>query len=48
MMESVRRHCLERKKALAPAELVFGSGYLTFGDEGNYAELVKQFLRGFL
>jgi hypothetical protein len=47
VMESVRRYGLERKKALAPAALIVGSGHLTFGDEGHYAELVKQFLRGF-
>lgn len=47
MMESVRRYDEERPKAVAPAALLIGSGYLTHGEEGNYLELAKQFLRGF-
>lgn len=46
-MECVRRYEMDRDNALAPAMLVVGSGRLANGDEGNYAELVRKFLRGF-
>jgi hypothetical protein len=46
-MESVRRYSDERKKATTETDLIITSGHLSFGNEGNYAELVKEFLRGF-
>lgn len=46
-MESVRRYADERKQATAVGVLIIGSNHLSFGDEGNFAELVEEFLRGF-
>ncbi len=47
LVQSVQRYDEERGRAVAPAELILTSGYLKNGVEGNFSELVKQFLRGF-
>lgn len=47
VMESVRRYADEQEKATAETALIISSSHLSFGDEGNFAELVKEFLRGF-
>src|ERR1700722_4951900 len=45
--ECARRYDTDRDVALSPAFLAVGSGCLTSGEEGNYADLVRKFLRGF-
>ena len=47
LTECVRVYETDRDAALAPAKLFIVSGHLSSGDEGSYAELVRQFLRCF-
>lgn len=48
VMDSVRRYSEERKAATSDGSLIIASSHLSFGEEGNFAELVHEFLRAFV